>query len=258
MDRMAVMRFVARFCALVFAFGVLAIMPARAADPLTPDQVQQIEKVIRDYLLRHPEVLVEAMQSLEAQQKLAEAEQNRARIGANRKALLEDPDSFVVGNPKGDVTVVEFFDYRCPYCKQVHPVVRDAVAKDGKVRLVLKEFPILGPDSLTASRAAVAALQQKNKYLAFHDALMGLRGGLSEATILQTAKEAGLDTDKLKADMKDPRVDRILRANHALAETLAITGTPAFVVGDELVSGALPPERLRELIQKARTGCVTC
>lgn len=252
------MRFFARFCALVLALGMLAVAPARAADPLTPDQVQQVEKVIRDYLLRHPEVLVEAMQSLEAQQKLAEAEQNRARIGANRKALLEDPDSFVVGNPKGDVTVVEFFDYRCPYCKQVHPVVRDAIAKDGKVRLVLKEFPILGPDSLMASRAAVAALLQKDKYLAFHDALMGLRGGLTEPTILQTAKEAGLDVDKLKADMKDPRVDRILRANHALAETLAITGTPAFVIGDELVSGALPPERLRELISKARTGCVTC
>ena len=252
------MRFVARLCAFVLALGVLALAPARAADPLTSDQVQQVEKVIRDYLLRHPEVLVEAMQSLEAQQKLAEAEQNRARIGASRAALLEDPDSFVAGNPKGDVTVVEFFDYRCPYCKQVHPVVRDAVAKDGKVRLVLKEFPILGPDSLMASRAAVAALLQKDKYLAFHDALMGLRGALAEATVLQTAKEVGLDADKLKADMKDPRVDRILRANHALAETLAITGTPAFVIGDELVSGALPPERLRELIRKARTGCVTC
>jgi protein-disulfide isomerase len=244
--------------AIAAAFG-LGPPTARAAEPLKPDQVEQFERVIRDYLLRKPEVLLEAMKALEDRQRDMAADMARERIGQHAKALRNDPNSFVAGNPNGDVTIVEFFDYRCGYCKQAHPTVSDVVKSDGKIRLVLKEFPILGADSMFASRAAVAVLQsQKAKYKAFHDALFDSKEPLNEASVLRIAKAQGLDTDKLAATMKTPEVEKVLRANHDLAQSLSITGTPAFIIGDELVPGAIPARQMIELVARARGGCTTC
>ena len=240
----------------------LSMNPApavQAAEAVDPTRVEQIEKVIRDYLLKNPEVIIQAVRALEERQKREASETTRELIGKHNKELRQDPDSFVAGNPKGDVTIVEFFDYRCGYCKQVHPVVKNALRSDGKLRLVMKEFPVLGPESVAASRAAIAAFRgQRDKYLAFHDALMEHRGGLGESVVMEVAATVGLNVDKLKADMKSPDVERTLRANYSLAQTLGINGTPAFIIGDELVPGAIIDRQLAKLIADARNGCQTC
>lgn len=238
---------------LLLPLLAFAALPA-AAQPFTPEQKAAIEKLVRDVLVSNPEILVEAMRALEAKQQTHAAEAGRAAIAANAKELLDDGHSFVAGNPKGDVTIVEFFDYRCGYCKQVHPALQQLLKEDGKVRLVLKELPVLGPESIAASRAAMAALEQDKggKYYAFHNAMMGFRGQLSEAEIFRMAGEAGLDVKKLKADMALPKVEQALRSNLALADRLGIQGTPGFVIGKELVPGAIPLETMRQLVKQAR------
>ena len=243
---------------LLLPLLALIALPAAAqqqnAAPFTPEQKAAIEKLVRDVLISNPEILVDAMRALEAKQQTQAAEAGRAAIAANAKELLNDGHSFVAGNPKGDVTIVEFFDYRCGYCKQVHPSLQALLKEDGKIRLVLKELPVLGPESIAASRAAVAALEQDKggKYYAFHNAMMGHRGQLSEAEIFRIAEQAGLDIKKLKADMALPKVEQALRSNLALADKLGIQGTPGFVIGNELVPGAIPLETMRQLVKQAR------
>jgi protein-disulfide isomerase len=249
--------FVASLALALIAGGALA--QGQSPAPLDPGQVRQFEQVIRDYLIRNPEVLLDAMKALEQKQKQAAVERNRERIAANRKALDKDPDSFVAGDPKGDVTIVEFFDYRCPYCKRAHPTLKEVMRKDPKVRVVLKELPILGPDSVTASRAAIAVLRgQRAKYYAFHDAMLDAKGQLSEAAVMQIAADLGIDVERMRKDMADPKVEQVIQANLALSEALGITGTPAFVIGDELVPGAIIERQFVALIEQARTGCRTC
>lgn len=232
----------------------LATLPAAAQQPFTPEQKAAIEKLVREVLVTNPEILVEAMQALEARQQAQASEAARAAIVENRRELLDDGHSFVAGNPKGDVTIVEFFDYRCGYCKQVHPSIQALLKEDGKLRLVLKELPVLGPESVNASRAAVAAMEQDKggKYYAFHNVMMSHRGQFTEAEIFRMAGEAGLDVRKLKTDMAAPKVEQALRSNHALANKLGIQGTPGFVIGDELVPGAIPLETMRSLVKQAR------
>lgn len=238
----------------LLAFTALPAAAQQAAAPFTPEQKAALEKLVRDVLVGNPEILVEAMQALEAKQQAQAAEAGRAAIAANAKELLHDGHSFVAGNPKGDVTVVEFFDYRCGYCKQVHPSLQALLKEDGKLRLVLKELPVLGPESIVASKAAVAALEQDKggKYYAFHNAMMGFRGELSETEVFRMAGEAGLDVKKLRADMALPKVEQALRSNLALANKLGIQGTPGFVIGNELVPGAIPLDTMRQLVKQAR------
>jgi len=236
---------------LCLAGGPAAAQPA----PFSPEQKAAIEAMIRDYLVKNPEVLVEAMHALDARQQANAAEAAKAAIAGSRKEIFEDGISYVAGNPKGDVTIVEFFDYRCPYCKQMQPHMQTLLKEDGKIRLILKELPVLGPESVIASRAALAALEQGKggKYMAFHDAMMGFRGQLSDTEIFRMAKEAGLDVAKLKTDMQAPKVEAALRANLALADRLGIQGTPGFVIGDELVPGAVSLDSLRQLVKAARS-----
>jgi protein-disulfide isomerase len=165
--------------------------------------------------------------------------------------LLHDPNSPVLGNPRGAVTVVEFFDYRCPYCKQVEPALEALLGEDRQLRFVYKEFPVLGADSVTASRAALAAKKQ-GKYDAFHRAMMTLKGQINEAAVFKTAESVGLDVERLKRDIASPEVARALKANTDLAEALDIRGTPAFVIGDEIVPGAIDLASLKQLIATAR------
>jgi len=149
------------------------------------------------------------------------------------------------------VTIVEFFDYRCPYCKTMTDALFDIVKADGKVKLVMKDLPVLGPDSVLAARAALAARNQK-KYEEFHKAMMHLKGPLNEQTILKTAAEAGLSAEKLKKDMEDQQIDKAINDNLQLAHALGVNGTPAFIVGDQLIPGAMPPAALKQLIDQAR------
>jgi protein-disulfide isomerase len=236
--------------ALMLLCGFATQAPAQT---VPPQQVPEIERIVRDYLIRNPEVLVEAMRALEKKKQDAADETVRMAVRERARDIFEDANSFVAGNPKGDVTVVEFFDYRCPYCKQAKPELDAAVKRDGKVRVVLKEFPVLGPDSMMASRAAVAVLRtQPARYLAFHDALMSSRGTLDEATVLRIARETGIDTTRMAKEMSDPKVEAILKANHELAQELLIEGTPAFIIGDRIYPGAMPTARFVEAIAQAR------
>jgi protein-disulfide isomerase len=218
--------------------------------------VDQVEKIVRDYLLREPEIIYQALEELQRRQAVAAAERQRAAVAANRAALVDQAGDPMAGNPAGDVTVVEFFDYQCQYCRRVVPSLQALLAEDQDLKVVFKEFPILGEASVTAARAALAARQQ-DRYLPFHLALMSA-GDLSLGSIMALAESVGLDAERLASDMQSPAVETQLQANLALARELGIEGTPAFVVGDELIPGAVDKTRLAQLIEEARTDCATC
>jgi protein-disulfide isomerase len=239
------------------AIAALLVPPASvsAAEPLSDEQTRAIEQVVRDYILKNPETIVESLRGYEEKHRQAADEQAEKAIAVNRDALVSDPTSPIAGNPNGNVTIVEFFDYRCGYCKKVVPSVQELLKTDKNVRLVFKEFPILGPDSVTASRAALAAWKiAPDKYLPLHLALMESRGEMNEARVLETAKKVGVDTDKLKAAMADPAIKATLDRNMDLARTLHVNGTPAFIIGNQLVPGAIDLGNLREMVAAARAG----
>jgi protein-disulfide isomerase len=246
-----------RRSALVLLFLVLlagAARPAAAqAEPksFTPDQVQNIEQIVRDYLMRHPEIILEAVDALEQKRKAETEEAQRLALAASRKEIFEDASAPVLGAPNASVTLVEFFDYKCPYCKQMTGPMMKLLQADKDLRIVFKELPILGPDSVIAARAAMAA-QRQGKYKEMHEALMRVRGSFDEAVIVRIAGEVGLDLKKMKTDMEAPEIVQALERNRKLARELQITGTPAFIVGDRLVPGAVDPETLAKLIAEAR------
>ena len=238
---------------------VIALTPPEAKSKSTPAPTlvaqnldkKQIEKIIREYLITNPEVLEEAIQALQAKRQAQRAQAAQASIQKNRKQIYENPEDPVGGNPNGDVTIVEFFDYRCGYCKRVAPVVEAALAKDKKIRLVYKEFPVLGPNSVLAARAALASRAQ-GKYLVFHKALMKAKISYDEASIMKIATAVGIDTARLKKDMQAPDIQTYILKTRALARSLGIRGTPAFVVGEQMFPGALTSAQLARMIQQAR------
>ncbi len=243
---------VARAC-LTVGIALMAAVLARAEPAAAADlTVEQIEKIVRDYLLREPKVVFDALQELQRQEAEATAARQTAAIAANQKKLLDDPLTPVGGNPDGDVTVVEFFDYRCTYCRRVVSSLRELLDEDDGLRVVFKDMPVLGPDSVRAARAALASRKQDG-YVPFHFALMA-SDDLSPAGIRATAKGVGLDPDRLEADMEAPEVSAVIEANYALAHELGIEGTPAFVIGDQLIPGAIEKARLEHLIDEARSG----
>jgi protein-disulfide isomerase len=239
--------------ALLLALAVFAFVapPVSAADALTPAQKEAVERVVHDYILAHPEVLVEAIRTAQAKAKEKKEEGAKQAITQRRGELLSDASAPVAGNPQGDVTIVEFFDYRCPYCKQVEPHLEALLKEDPKLRIVYKEFPVLGPESLYASRMALAA-QKQGKYAPFHGAMMAAKGQITEETVLGVARSAGIDVARAKTDMSAPDIQEIIKRNYALADALDIQGTPAFIVGDTLVPGATDLDNLRRLIAEAR------
>jgi len=228
--------------------------PAKAdTETMSDARKAEIEKIIHDYINNNPQVILDAVRNHQQAQADAEQAAQQERLVEMRQQLEHAEYSPVGGNPDGNVTVVEFFDYRCGYCKHVHDTVMNTVGDDGNVRLVYKEFPVLGPDSEIAARAALGVFFNKaDKYFEFNDALMRAKGGLNEARVLEIAASIGLDKDAVKKHMDDPRVNMELRHNMALAQALGIRGTPAFVVDNTLVPGALDRKTLEELIKKAR------
>ena len=212
---------------------------------------KQIEKIIREYLIKNPEVLEETLRALQAKREASRLATTRASIQKNKKQIYENPEDPVGGNPDGDVTIVEFFDYRCGFCKRVAPVVEDALAKDTKIRIRYKEFPVLGPSSVLAAQAALASRAQ-GKYLAFHKALMKAKIFYDEASIMKIATSVGIDTARLKKDMQASGIQAQIAKTRALARSLGIRGTPAFIVGEQLFPGALNAAQLARMIQMAR------
>lgn len=239
-----------RFAIALTVLGGL-VAPARAVDPLTPEQKQAVEGVIRDYFMKHPEFMVEVWEAAKAKLKQQKVDDARQAIASNHRALYDDESSPVGGNPQGDVTIVEFFDYHCPYCKQVEPILEQLMKDDPKIRIVYKEFPVLGPPSIYASRIALAAVKQ-GKYALFHRAMMATKGQITEEVILKVAATAGIDIGRAKAEMNAPEIQQIIQRNHDLAEALDINGTPAFIIGDTLVPGAADIDSLKRLVADAR------
>lgn len=221
--------------------------PGAAAD-LSQDAFGQR---VRDYLLEHPEVIMEAVRRSEARQQEHEESEVQKILKVRAEDILRDPNSPVGGNPQGDVSLVEFFDYNCPYCRRVAPVMGDAEAADPQLRIVYKEFPILGPNSMFAARAALAVHRQ-GKYVAFHKALMQARGTVNEARVLDVAAKIGVDIERMKSDMNDPAIQAAIDKNLELAQALRINGTPGFVIGEQILRGATDLKTLQELIREAR------
>lgn len=224
--------------------------PAFAAGEISQDQLDQR---IHDYILAHPEVLMQALQSLDERQRQAEAAEARKVLKARAADIFHDKQSPVGGNAQGNVTLVEFFDYNCPYCRMMAPIMEQAVADDPQLRIVYKEFPILGPDSVFAAKAALAADKQ-GKYAAFHKALYAAKTRVTEAVVLKTAAEAGLDVERMKADMRQLDIQPSIDRNTELAQALRITGTPGFVAGDQIYPGATDLATLKIFVNQARTG----
>jgi len=241
--------------ALAVACGLTAALHAQAirAAQIPSEQRQAIEGIIHDYLLNNPDVLIEALRSAEDKVN-READAKATKVLRDRASeVFDNPATPVGGNPKGNVTIVEFFDYRCPYCKQVLPALQTLLQEDHELRFVYKEFPVLGPASVTAAHAALAA-QRQGKYEAFHTAMMAAKGQINEDTIYKVAGSVGLDVDRLKQDMAAPEIEQELKANLALAEALNIRGTPGFIIGKKIVPGALDLDALKDMIAEARKG----
>jgi len=244
--------------AIITATAMVAVVISASvgtanADTLSGAQKTEVEQVVRDYLLKNPEVIVEAINELQRREKVAAAESQRAAMKTMSSELTASPNDPVMGNPDGDVTMVEFFDYRCGFCKRVFDDVKTLIKEDGNIRYVLKEFPILGDDSVYASRVAMAVwLHQPDKYPAVHTALMTNKGALGNDKVMELAKGAGVDTKALVEQMNDPKIDQTFATTQAQAQALGITGTPAFVIGQNLAPGAIPLTAMKQLVDAAR------
>lgn len=242
----------------------IAITAAALAFSAGAAQAQQskedIEKIVREYILKNPEIIEQAILELRKKQEQAENSARTQAISANSKLLFESPRGVVIGNPKGNVTLVEFFDYNCGYCKRALEDVSTLVKNDPNLKVVLKELPILSPGSVEAARVAVAVrMQNPAKYWDFHRALLGGRGEANMARALAAAQAAGLDVERIKKDISNPEVDATLAESEQLAKALQIGGTPSYVLGDQLIPGALPHDRLAMAVAAVRKcGKVVC
>ncbi len=245
-----------RFAPLALAAGLLIATPAVAQDDASAlDDAQRaaVEQVVRELLVTNPEIVVEALEAYQARQEEIARAQQSLQVQALSEQILHSSTSPVGGNPEGDVTLVEFFDYNCGYCKRALPAVEAVVAADAGLRVVYKEFPILGEGSMVAARAALAS-QWQDLYGPFHAALMGFDGRIDEPAVFRVAAEVGLDVDQLRADMDRAEVVGEIAANMELARQLQINGTPAFIVGSEVIPGAVPQAALEQAVSAARGG----
>lgn len=221
------------------------------AQSFTQAQREEIVSILRDALRRDPSILRDAFGAIQAAEEQERTGAQRAAIAAHRQALFGDAADPVRGNPRGNVTIVEFADMRCPFCKRLHGEMTQLLSRDAQVRVIMKDLPILGPQSVVAARALLAA-QRQGKYPQLFDALMVLRGEPTDEVIREEAARVGLDVPRLLREMEDPAIQRRLDANIALARTLRIEGTPALVIGDTLVPGAVPLAELERMVAQER------
>jgi protein-disulfide isomerase len=225
------------------------------ARAFSADQQRAIESIVKIYLVQHPEVLQEAMDALDKHQKQAEADKARATIKDNNATIFNSAHQVVLGNPQGKVEMVEFFDYNCGFCKRALPDMLDLLRTDSDLKFVLKEFPVLGEGSVDAARVAVAARMQDSsgkKYIEFHQKLLGGRGPADKARALAVAKDVGFDMPRLEKDMASDEVKKTIDEDMKLADALGVNGTPSYVIGDEVVVGAVGLDELREKIKAER------
>src|SRR5271155_2655279 len=226
-----------------------------SAQTFSADQRHEIEGIVKDYLISHPEVIQEVVDAMDKRQKEADAEKARVTIRDNKATLFNSAHQVVLGNPQGNVTMVEFFDYNCGYCKHALPDMLDLLKTDSDLKFVLKEFPVLGEGSVEAARVAVAARMQDpsgKKYVEFHQKLLGGRGPADKARALAVAKDIGLDMARLEKDMTSDEVKKTIDEDMKLADALGVSGTPSYVVGEEVIVGAVGLDTLKEKIKAGR------
>lgn len=242
-------------CRTLLAVGALVLAAAVQAQEqsqvIEPTQKSVFEEMIRNYILANPEVLIESLQIYEQNKRLAADKAARQMVTQRWEDLSNAPGSPVLGNPDGDVQIVEFFDYRCSYCITVAQQLRVAVQTDGKIRLIMKEYPILGADSAYAARVALAAAKQ-GQYERLHFAMMTVKGKVTKASAMELARRLNLDMDLLARDMESKEIDEEIQKNYELASSLGIRGTPTFVIGDRVVKGAIQMPDLRKLVDEIR------
>jgi protein-disulfide isomerase len=254
--------------ALVLAGGFLAGQPQRAAAEDDGTLIaassggeldrKAVEDIIRNYLLANPELLLEVQQALDAKQKEEQKVAQLSVITDNHDKIFRSPHDGIVGNPNGKVTIVEFFDYNCGFCKRAFEDMQALTAEDPELRFVLKEFPILGPDSQKASAVSMAFHKlMPEKYAEFHTQLLGGHGRASEAAAIKIAVSLGADEAKLREAMRDPSINDIVNETYDLANKLAISGTPSYVIGNEVVFGAQGKDVLSEKLAAAKAACAT-
>lgn len=225
---------------------------------MTPIAVQademseaRIKELVLETIRENPGIVLEAVQIIEQRKQERQAANAKLVLSDNRSLLENDPNAPVLGNPDGDVTVVEFFDYNCPYCRRAKPHIETLLEEDPNVRLVYREWPILGEGSVFAARAALASREQ-GKYEEFHWALMGMQGRAEEASVMRIAEEIGLDVARLRQDMQAPEIDSHLARSMEMSQALGFNGTPSFVIGDALVPGVIEADEMIRLVQDAR------
>ncbi|HDR30022.1 DsbA family protein [Rhodovulum sp.] len=231
-------------------------LPAQGFDlaAMSEAEREMFRAEVRSYLMENPEVLMEAIGVLEQRQAEAQTANDEALVRVNAAEIFEDDHSWVGGNPEGDITLVEFVDYRCGYCRRAHDDVAELVSSDGNIRLVMKEFPILGDQSVLSARFAVATLQiaGPDAYERAHDALINFRGNITEESLAQLAATLGLDGAAIMERMNSPEVDAVLAANQSLAQRLQISGTPTFILGPQMLRGYMPLEGMRQVVAGLR------
>jgi protein-disulfide isomerase len=241
------------------ATALIASVATGLAAEFNDQQRQEIGDIVREYLMANPEVLLDVSKALEAKQQEEEEKARLAGVSGNKEEIFRSPHDYVAGNPEGDVTMVEFFDYNCGWCKKGMPEVVDLMKNDSGLRLVLKEFPIFGEDSEYAARAALAAKKQ-GKYWELHLAMLGHEGKVTKASVDEIAATRGVDVALMKQDMDSEEIVGVVAANQQLAQKLAINGTPAFIIDNKVVPGYLPKDGLAAKIQEVREagGCQVC
>lgn len=235
------------------ALGAALLLPvsAHAAEEFTPQQNEQIKNMIREFLFKNPQALREAIVGLQAYEQHQQQNAAKQALTTNGDALYRSPHSFVAGNPDGDVTLVEFFDYNCGFCKRSLKDLMALIETDKKLKVVFKEFPILSEGSVYAARAAMASVKQ-GKYMEFHSTMMQLRGSATPTSVLEAAEEVGLDIAKLKKDMTAPYIDKHIAETLRVATAIGVNGTPAFIVGDRVIGGAVGLDELKRQIAEIR------
>jgi protein-disulfide isomerase len=246
-----------KFLAPLALAGLMAASPAMAdLTDMDATEREAFRAEVRAYLLDNPEVLMEAIAVLEQRQAAAEGERDAMAVAANADGIFNSAFDWEGGNPEGDVVMVEFMDYRCSFCRRAHPEVEDLIELDGNIRYIVKEFPILGEQSVLASQFAIATriVNGDDAYAEMHDALMTMRGEVTEASLMATANDLGLDPAPIMDAMDDPLVAQTIAYNRDLATRLSITGTPSFVFGDQLVRGYVPLDGMLQIVDAVRTG----
>jgi protein-disulfide isomerase len=240
----------------IVRFGCFSIGLLLASSTAVAQSVdrKEVEKIVREYILQNPQIIGDALTELQNRSEAAEAEARTAVVAAETDALLRSDDDVILGNPDGDVTLVEFFDFNCGYCKRAAPDVKALVAEDSGLRVVLKDFPILGSGSVEAAKVALSVKRLEGESAAqeFHARLIGVQGQINAGRALALAEEMGMDRKRIEEEMRSEEIAAIISSNLSLAQRLGLTGTPSFIVGDQVIMGAVGKEPLQNAIEKSR------